>query len=55
LVSLLFAAAIFATIPISPQVTMRGIELGVDEAKAITVGAHRPSKRSRPSSSFICW
>jgi hypothetical protein len=38
---LLFAAAIFATIPISPQVTTRGLELGVDEAKAVTYGHYR--------------
>jgi len=33
---LLFAAAIFATIPISPEVTSRGVELSVDQAQAIT-------------------
>jgi hypothetical protein len=31
-IGLLFAAAIFATIPISPQVTPRGVELSVDQA-----------------------
>jgi len=40
-VGLLLAAAIFASIPISPQVTPRGLELGVDEAKAITYGHYR--------------
>jgi hypothetical protein len=30
LIGLLFAAAIFATIPISPQVTPRGVELSVE-------------------------
>ena len=38
---LLFAAAIFATIPISPQVTLRGVELSVDQAQAITYGRYR--------------
>ena len=40
-IGLLFAAAIFATIPISPQVTPRGLELSVDEAKAVTYGQDR--------------
>ena len=40
-VGLLFAAAIFATIPISPQVTPRGVELSVDRAQAITYGRYR--------------
>ena len=34
-IGLLFAAAIFATIPISPQVTPRGVELRVNQAQAI--------------------
>jgi len=34
-IGLLFAAAIFATIPISPQVTPRGVELSVNQAQAI--------------------
>ena len=38
---LLFAAAIFATIPISPRVTLRGVELSVDQAQAITYGRYR--------------
>jgi hypothetical protein len=33
-IGLLFAAAIFATIPISPQVTSRGVELSADQAQA---------------------
>jgi hypothetical protein len=33
---LLFGAAILATIPVSPQVTPRGVELSVDQAQAIT-------------------
>jgi hypothetical protein len=41
LIGLLFAAAIFATIPISPQVTPRGVELSVDQAQAITYGRYR--------------
>jgi hypothetical protein len=40
-IGLLFAAAIFATIPISPQVTSRGVELSVDQAQAITYGRYR--------------
>ena len=42
-IGLLFAAAIFATIPISAQVTPRGLELSVDGAKAITYGHARES------------
>jgi hypothetical protein len=34
-IGLLFAAAIFATIPISPQVTPRGVELSVNQAQAV--------------------
>ena len=40
-IGLLFAAAIFATIPISPQVTPRGLELSVNHAQAITYGRYR--------------
>jgi len=40
-IGLLFAAALFATVPISPQVTPRGLELSVDEAKAVTYGHYR--------------
>jgi hypothetical protein len=41
-IGLLFTAAILATIPISPQVTPRGgVELGVDQAQAITYGRYR--------------
>jgi len=41
-IGLLFAAAIFATIPISPQVRPGGlVELSVDEAKAVTYGRYR--------------
>jgi hypothetical protein len=40
-IGLLLAAAIFATIPISPQITPRGLELSVDQAQAITYGRYR--------------
>ena len=40
-IGLLFAAVIFATIPISPQVTPRGVELNVDQAQAQTYGRYR--------------
>jgi hypothetical protein len=40
-IGLLFTATIIATIPISPQVTPRGVELSVDQAQAITYGHHR--------------
>ena len=42
---LLFGAAILATIPISPQVTPRGVELSVDQAQAITYGRYRRVSR----------
>jgi len=38
---LLFTAAIIAIIPVSPQVTPRGVELSIDQAQAITYGRHR--------------
>jgi hypothetical protein len=40
-IGLLFTATIIATIPISPQVTPRGVELSVDQAQAITYGRYR--------------
>ena len=40
-IGLLFTAAIIATIPISPQVTPRGVELSVDQAHAGTYGHYR--------------
>ena len=40
-IGLLFAAAIIATIPISPRVTQRGVELNVDQAQAVTYGRYR--------------
>jgi len=36
IIGLLFTAAILATVPISPQLTQRGVELKVDQAQAIT-------------------
>jgi len=44
-IGLLFAAAIIATIPISPQVTPRGVELSVDQAQAGTYGHYRRVNR----------
>jgi hypothetical protein len=41
IITLVFAAAILATIPLSPQVTPRGLELRVDEAGAVTYGRYR--------------
>ena len=47
-IGLLFVAAIIATVPISPQVTPRGLELSVDQAQAqVTYGrARRVARRS---------
>jgi hypothetical protein len=47
-IGLMFVAAIFATVPISPQVTPRGIELSVDQAQAqVTYGqARRVARRA---------
>ena len=36
IIGLLFAAAILATVPVSPQVTSRGVELSVGQAQAQT-------------------
>jgi hypothetical protein len=45
-IGLLFAAMIFATVPISPQVTSRGVEVNVDAAHAFTYGhARRVNRR----------
>jgi hypothetical protein len=45
-IGLLFAAMIFATVPISPQVTSRGVAVNVDEAHAFTYGhARRVNRR----------
>ena len=41
-IGLLFAAALLATVPVSPQVTPpRGVELSVDAAQAYTYGRAR--------------
>ena len=46
IIGLLFAAALFATAPVSPKVTSRGVALNVDTAQAITYGhARRVSRR----------
>jgi len=42
---LLFGAAILATIPVSTQVTPRGVELSVDQAQAVTYGRYRRVNR----------
>jgi hypothetical protein len=44
-IGLLFTAAIIATIPISPQMTPRGVELSVDQAQARTYGHYRRAYR----------
>jgi hypothetical protein len=46
IVGLVFASAVFATIPLSPQVTSRSLSLNVSQAQAITYGhARRVSRR----------
>jgi hypothetical protein len=50
-IGLLFAAAILATVPMSPQVTSSGVELSLDQAQAQTyrrarVTARRVGRRS---------
>jgi hypothetical protein len=40
-IGLLFTAAILASIPVSPQMTQRGVELGVDQVQAVTYGRYR--------------
>ena len=45
-IGLLFAAAILATVPVSPQVTPRSLELTIDKAEAYTYGrARRVTRR----------
>jgi len=44
-IGLLFTVAVVATIPISPQVTPRGVELSVGQAQALTYGHHRRAAR----------
>ena len=45
IVGLLFAAVMLATIPVSPQVTPRGVELSVDQAQAVTYRRARVTAR----------
>ena len=45
-IGLLFAAAIFATVPISPQVTPRGVELSVNQVQAILGHWRRVTRRT---------
>jgi hypothetical protein len=45
LVGLLFAATVLATIPVSPQLTPRGVELSVDQAQAVTYRRARVTAR----------
>ena len=45
IVRLLFAAVVLATIPVSPQVTPRGVELSVDQAQAVTYRRARVTAR----------
>jgi len=42
---LLLTETIFATVPISPQVTSRGVELSVDQAQAVTYRRARVTAR----------
>ncbi len=42
---LLFAAVVLAMIPVSPQVTQRGVELSVDQAQAWTYRRARVTAR----------
>jgi len=44
-VGLLFAATVLATIPVSPQLTTRGVELSVDQAQAVTYRRARVTSR----------
>ena len=45
IVGLLFAAVMLAIIPVSPQVTSRGVELSVDQAQAYTYRRARVTAR----------
>ena len=45
LIGLLFAATVLATIPVSPQLTPRGVELSVDQAQAVTYRRARVTAR----------
>jgi len=57
---LLFTAAIFALIPISPQATARGIELRVDQARAQNIHGRyrrvaRRAYRAAPGYYYYGW
>jgi hypothetical protein len=45
IVGLLFATVVLATIPVSPQVTPRGVELTADQAQAVTYRRARVTAR----------
>jgi hypothetical protein len=45
IVGLLLAAMVLATIPVSPQVTPRGLALSVDQAQAVTYRRARVTAR----------
>jgi hypothetical protein len=59
-IGLLFMAAIFATIPISPQATARGVELRVDQAQAQNIHGRyrrvtRRAYRAAPGYYYYGW
>jgi hypothetical protein len=45
IVGLLFATVVVAAIPVSPQVTPRGLEISVDQAQAVTYRRARVTAR----------
>jgi hypothetical protein len=45
IVGLLFAAVVLAMIPVSPEVTPRGVELSVNQAQAVTYRRARVTAR----------
>ena len=45
IVGLLFAAVVLAIVPVSPEVTPRGLELSVDQAQAVTYRRARVTAR----------
>ena len=54
-IGLLFAAAILATVPVSPQVTPRGVELSVDAAAGLHLWACAPHHAARgPARLSLC-
>ena len=44
-IGLLFAATVLVMIPVSPQVTSRGVELSIDQAQAVTYRRARVTAR----------